>query len=128
MIFEVDDVRSVSSWFEKFKHNQYIEYSDMAGELRILDKTMYLREIIRFFEKTYFKKKLERHKRWVKERELYMGETDILGNGGNKAEVSIGVREAGETKKKRPYREAVRGGGRKSFEQFSFKKIDPSFE
>lgn len=58
----MDDVRDINEWAKEFRDNEYIEYvcnNDKSdSELRILDKSLYVREIINFFAKTYFKKRL----------------------------------------------------------------------
>lgn len=76
-------MRDINDWSKDFRDNEYIEYlhnNDKFGsELRILDKSLYIREIINFFSKTYFKKRLAKLR---KSKQILSTEVDLLGTGG----------------------------------------------
>ena len=38
MLSEVNDVRTVRDWSKKFQSNEMIEYTDLKGENRIVDR------------------------------------------------------------------------------------------
>ena len=75
-------MRDINEWAKEFRDNEYIEYvcnNDKNGqELRILDKPLYIQEIINFFAKTYFKRRLAK---LHKSKQLRNTEVDILGMG-----------------------------------------------
>lgn len=49
----VDDVREISEWFNKFKVGAYIDYTDMNLNECVLKKSDFIKDIITYLSKNY---------------------------------------------------------------------------